>query len=152
MEAAIYLTISIAGYISLGKTLTPKVFTLRPPIRKTQAPPPNLLKPAGTNDVLMYSIQWIFVIVILLHVPINLFTARNMLFTFFEVERTDRNWNIITVVMTYLIFGIPILYPDIIGFLGIFGGIFCCSDDLIVPFLIGYTLRSKPSLPLIFNL
>lgn len=94
----------------------------------------------------MYSIQWVFLVVILLHVPINLFTARNMLFTFFEVERTDKNWNIITVAMTYFIFIIPILYPDILGFLGIFGGIFCCSDDLIVPFLIGYRLRCKPPL------
>lgn len=91
----------------------------------------------------MYIIQWFFIVVILLHVPINLFAARNMLFTFFGLERSNKNWAIVTTVMTYASFGLPIIYPDIIGLLGIFGGMFCCSNALIMPFLLGYRMRSK---------
>lgn len=46
VEAALYIIISVAGYISLGKTLTPGVFTLRAPLRKLRS---SNLKPGKTT-------------------------------------------------------------------------------------------------------
>lgn len=91
----------------------------------------------------MASIKWIFVVVTLLHVPINMFATRDQFYTFFRVKRTKRNHVILSVLITYAAFLIPVIYPNVIGVLGLFGGIFATSVCLFYPFLIAYRMREK---------
>ena len=91
----------------------------------------------------MKGLKYVFVVIILLHVPINMFAARDMMYTTFGLKRTTRNHYLISLGITYLAFIVPILYPSVLGILGLFGGVFAASVCLLYPFLIGIRLREQ---------
>ena len=91
----------------------------------------------------MKSMRWVFVVVTLLHVPINMFTTRDMVYTTFKQERTQKNHILYSVLITYVAFLVPILKPNVIEILGFFGGVFSTTVCLFFPFLIGVRMRQK---------
>ena len=103
----------------------------------------------------MKCLKYIYVVIILLHVPINMFAARDQMYTTFGLKRTSRNHYLISLGITYLSFVVPILYPSVLGALGLFGGLYAATVCLLYPFLIGIRLREqtgKGAKPLLFIL
>ena len=91
----------------------------------------------------MYVMRWVFIVVTLLHIPINLFSTREMFYTFFDIKKNTKNSNMISVILTFLTFIFPIFVPNILEFLGLFGGIFATTRGYIIPLLLGYRMRGE---------
>ena len=85
--------------------------------------------------------RWVFVVVTLLHVPINMFATRDQIYTTFKQKRTSKNHILYSCLITYFAFLLPILKPDVIVVLGFFGGVFATSICLAFPFLLGVRMR-----------
>ena len=120
-EMLLYLLISTAGYWSLGSNLTPPMFTLRRPLE-------------GSNDYIMKILQWIFVLVTLLHIPLSLFALRDQFYTFLKFKRNLRNHVFLTIFLNFIAFLIPLVYPNILGLFGIVGGLFATLVGIIIPY------------------
>jgi len=113
-----------AGYLSLGEKMQTSLYILR---RKLSD---------DDNDIAMRIAQFGFLVVVLTCIPVNIFPAREQIASFWKIKLTTRNHVIITLLLNFSCFSIPILYPDIMSIFGIFGGIFASSVGLIIPFLI----------------
>ncbi len=91
----------------------------------------------------MRAMRWVFVFVTLLHVPLPMFAARDMMYTTFKFERNRKNHIIFTISITFFAFLIPVLKPDVLSVLGFFGGVFATAICLAFPFLLGIRIREK---------
>ena len=91
----------------------------------------------------MRFMRWVFVIVTLLHVPLPLFAARDMMYTTFKFKRTKPNHVILSIGITFFAFLVPVLKPDVISVLGFFGGVFATAICLAFPFLLAIRIREK---------
>jgi amino acid permease len=91
----------------------------------------------------MNVLRWIFIAVTLLHLPINLFAVRDQFYTFLKFKRNTKNHTFITLFLTLTSFGIPIFYPNVIGLLGLIGGLCSTTICIIVPFMLAVRLNGK---------
>ena len=137
-EYLLYALIANVGYFCFGNNLVPPVLTLRNPLRKKIK-----ITLAGMNDILMQIIQYVFIVVTLLHVPANLFSFRDQIYTYFEVSRTLKNHVIISVFTTFGVFFVPTIYPNVLGILGFMGGVFVMSVGLTFPLIITMRILGK---------
>lgn len=131
LEFVFYLTIAVAGYISLGSKMVPGIYTLRRSIE-------------GSKDYVMKGCQIAFVAAAVLHIPLTLFPSREQIYIYYRMKRTSKNHFILTFVMTFLAAFVPCVYPDIVGLLGLLGGITVGSSGYILPTLL--KLRSMDKL------
>ena len=131
LELILYLVVSNVGYLCFGNNLTPPILTLRKPLRKKNI---FLNYLAGMNDTLMVVVRVIFIPVTLMHIPTNLFSLRDQIYTYNGVKRTFKNHVILSFTLTLLVFIVPTIYPSVLGIFGIFGGIFVVTIALIFPF------------------
>lgn len=106
----VFLSICIAGYLSLGKHLLPELFTLRIPRE-------------GTGDYFMRFAQFFFTIAAFFKVAILLFPSREQLYIFYKLDRGFKTHLVITATSCFIAFGVPCVYPDVTNLLGIIGGI-----------------------------
>jgi amino acid permease len=146
IECLLYLCIGVAGYLSLGKNLTPDIFFLRKALRKPyklEAELNSLI--AGMKDNLMQAIKWIFIVVTILHVPVYLFAVRDQCYTFFKFKRTTKNHLLISSFLTLTSFSIPIVYPHVIRLLGLIGGLCSTTICVIVPIILYIRIQGKPT-------
>ena len=131
------ITVSIA-YFSFGKNMIPDIFILRKALRKSM-----ILNVAGDLDLMMSIMQWVFVPILLLHVPVYLLATREIFFSFFDFKRSNFNVAGISVILTFVCFLFPVFYPDVISIIGITAGLFGFTVNIVIPFLIGFRMRSK---------
>lgn len=120
----VYSLIVVAAYISLGDTFQVPVFTERP----TLTP--------GDMDIPMKIAKGGFLLVVITCIPVNMYPAREQIMSFFKIEDRQRNRVLLTLCLITVAFTIAILYPNVLGLFGIFGGIFASAVGLIIPFLI----------------
>ena len=80
--------------------------------------------------------QWMLIPITLMHVPLNVFATREQINSYFQLDKRWRNHFALTFVISTLAFVLPLVYPDIIGLLGIFGGTLVAYVGLICPFLL----------------
>lgn len=65
----------------------------------------------------------LFTVAAIIKIPTQLFPGREQLYIYYGISRRWANHLLITCLMTYLSFLVPCVYPDIIGLLGLLGGI-----------------------------
>lgn len=121
-----------AGYLSLGEEMQTSLYILRRKIDK------------GSLDIAMKIAQFLFLIVVLTCIPVNIFPCREQIASFWKIDLTKlKNHVIITLVINFIGWSVAILYPDIMSIFGIFGGIFATTVGLIIPFLIKIRMEQK---------
>jgi hypothetical protein len=126
-----YLIIVIASYFSLGNNLQVPVFTQRAKLNP------------GDYDVCMKIAQIGFITVILTCIPVNMYPCREQIMSIFKIRETKKNHFLLTFVLTFTSFMIAIVYPDVLGLFGIFGGVFAASVGLVIPFFIKFCMLGK---------
>lgn len=131
LEFVFYLTIAVSGYISLGSKMVPGIYTLRRGIE-------------NSGDYLMKGCQIAFVAAAVLHIPLTLFPSREQIYIYYKLKRSKKNHFILTFIMTFLAVFVPCVYPDIVGLLGLLGGITVGTSGYILPTLL--KLRSLDNL------
>lgn len=129
IEFAIYMTFAFCGYLSLGKNNLPTIFTQRLSI--------------FTHDYFMEAARLAFLPLIALHVLIPFITMREMVILHLKVKRTRRTVFATSIILTAMVFMLPVVYPDVLALMGIFGGLFSGLFGCIVFFLIGYQLETS---------
>lgn len=82
--------------------------------------------------------QFLFIFAIALHIPITLFPSREQIYIYYGFKREGRTHFLITLTMTIICISIPTFYPDIIGLLGLIGGITVGTSGYILPFLLAF--------------
>lgn len=80
--------------------------------------------------------QFLFIVAVGLHIPITLFPSREQIYIFYKVKRDGPAHFWLTLVMTIICVTVPCVYPDIIGLLGLIGGITVGTSGYILPFLL----------------
>lgn len=152
IEASFYTLIAIAGYVSLGADMVPHVFTLRRKLSKKSSfgffnilfgANLNLQLAPDSKDTLMIACQFLFTIAISFHIPISLFPAREQIYIYYGLERKGKTHVTLTLVMTLVCVLVPTFYPDIIGLLGLVGGITVGTAAYVLPFLLAFRSLEK---------
>lgn len=126
-----YLIIVIASYFSLGNNLQVPVFTQRAKLNP------------GDYDVCMKIAQVGFITVILTCIPVNMYPCREQIMSIFKIRETKKNHFLLTFMLTFASFMIAIVYPDVLGLFGIFGGVFAASVGLVIPFFIKFCMLGE---------
>jgi len=80
--------------------------------------------------------QIIFVVAAVLHVPITLFPGRAQVYTFYGIGKKGISHVITTIIMVSLSALVPCIYPDIIGLLGLLGGLTIGGSGYMMPLLL----------------
>lgn len=80
--------------------------------------------------------QVLFVFAAALHIPITMFASREQFFIFYGIERKSSTYLIVTSLMTFLSVLVPCVYPDVVGLLGLLGGITVGTTGYTLPFLL----------------
>ena len=93
----------------------------------------------------MRVLRWLFIIVVVLHLPMSLFATRDQCYTLIGIKRNNKNHIILTLVLSVFSFGVPILYPDILGLISLIGGIFSFTNVAVVPLMLLIRIRGKKS-------
>lgn len=87
--------------------------------------------------------QFFFILAIGMHIPITLFPSREQIYIYYGVNRKGKSHFFITLVMTLICVLIPMVYPDIIGLLGLVGGVTVGTSGYILPFLLMFRSLEK---------
>lgn len=78
----------------------------------------------------------LFVFAAVLHIPITMFPSREQIYIFYGIEKKRSTNILITCIMTFLSVFVPCVYPDIVGLLGLLGGITVGTTGYTLPFLL----------------
>ena len=123
IEFTIYVLFGLCGYLSLGKNNVPVIFTQRISVFE--------------KDILMSIARWVFCPLIALHVLLPFITLRESIIQYNNIKRTKKNVFLLSLVLTIFVFALPVIYPDVLSLMGIFGGLFSGFFGCIVFFMIG---------------
>lgn len=123
IEWVIYSLFGLCGYLSLGENNVPSIFTQRISIYQ--------------HDFFMAVARWSFFPLIALHVLIPFITLRESIIQFWKIERTRAKVITLTLILTVFVFMIPVVYPNVLALMGIFGGLFSGFFGNVVFYLIG---------------
>jgi amino acid permease len=129
IEFLLYSIFGLCGYISVGQNNVPTIFTQR--------------KSVFGNDTFMAIARLMFFPLICLHVLLPFITLRESILQFFKVEKTQKNITILTACLSVLVFMLPVVYPDVLSLMGIFGGLFSGFIGCVTLFLIGIKLAKS---------
>lgn len=80
--------------------------------------------------------QFLFIMAVGLHIPITLFPSREQIYIFYKLKRDGQQHFWLTLIMTIICVTVPCVYPDIIGLLGLIGGITVGTSGYILPFFL----------------
>jgi len=130
MICGIFFVMCITAYISLGKNLLPKLFTLRRKITE------------DSKDYMMLVAQVLFTIACFFKISIVLYPAREQIYIYYKVKRTTAVHLSITIFMSILVFAVPCVYPDVTNLLGLLGGITIGTSGYSIP-LVAYLASLK---------
>lgn len=117
-------TFACIGYLSLGDKMLPNLFTLRRPLHP------------GDNDYLMKTAQIALNLATLLKISIVLYPCREQILIFYRLNRTLAIHVGLTVLIVIVAFAVPALYPDIIGTLGLVGGVTMGTTGYTIPLML----------------
>ena len=132
VEFIIYVMFGLSGYLSLGKENIPVIFTQRISIIK--------------SDILMSIARWAFFPLIALHILIPFITLRESIIQYNNLRRTKTTVFFLSLLLSVLVFSLPVVYPDVLSLIGIFGGLFSGFFCCVVFFIIGFrSTKSKLS-------
>lgn len=123
IEWVIYSLFGLCGYLSLGANNVPSIFTQRISIYQ--------------HDLFMAVARWSFFPLIALHVLIPFITLRESIIQFFKIQRTQSKVIMLTLGLATFVFMIPVVYPNVLALMGIFGGLFSGFFGNVVFYLIG---------------
>ena len=94
--------------------------------------------------------QFLFIVAIGLHIPITLFPSREQIYIFYGLKKEGWTHFTLTFVMTVICVTVPCVYPDIIGLLGLIGGITVGTSGYILPFFLKVVSLKKWTLSKVF--
>jgi len=87
----------------------------------------------------------LFLFIDFVNIALNLMPCRNQAMAFFKIdEKKTLNHFLVTDALLWSAAIISFLYPDILGLLGISGGIFCTFIGWVIPLLIIIRLKGRP--------
>ena len=78
----------------------------------------------------------LFVFAAVLHIPITMFPSREQIYIYYGIEKKRSTNILLTSIMTFLSVFVPCVYPDIVGLLGLLGGITVGTTGYTLPFLL----------------
>ena len=87
--------------------------------------------------------SFLFTFGALLKVPILLFPAREQIYIFYKLSRSTLVHSTITVILSFVSFGVPCVYPDVTNLLGLLGGITIGTCGFSVPLLLKISSNSR---------
>lgn len=133
IEFFIYSIFGLCGYLSMGKYNVPTIFTQRHAI--------------SGSDVLMIIARWAFLPLIALHVLLPFISLRESIFQFLKIERSNTKVALVTLFLGLAAFMLPVVYPNVLALMGIFGGLFsgffCCVSLLIMGIKMSESMLDK---------
>ena len=69
----------------------------------------------------------------LVQVAFSLFPAREQIYLFYGIDRKTSNHLLITIILIFLSFIVPVFFPDIMSLLGLIGGLMLGSAGYSIP-------------------
>lgn len=91
----------------------------------------------------MKTCQILFVFAAILHIPITMFPGREQIYIYYNLKRTNKTHFIMTAIITLITVIVPCVYPDIIGLLGLLGGITVGNTGYTIPYMLKLRSLSK---------
>ena len=85
---------------------------------------------------MMKACQILFVFAAVLHIPITMYPSREQIYIYYGLERKKSTHLTLTLIMTLLSVAVPCVYPDIVGLLGLIGGITVGTSGYTIPYLL----------------
>jgi hypothetical protein len=84
----------------------------------------------------MTSCQIMFLLACVLRVPIAMFPSKEQIYNYYRLERNNKTNFKLTCAMTFIAVLIPLVYPDIVGLLGLLGGLTVGTTGYTIPYLL----------------
>lgn len=130
---SVFLMMSITAYLSLGRDLLPKLYTLRRRITD------------NSSDYLMLAAQLLFTVAAFFKISLVLYPAREQMYIYYKLSRAWPVHLTITVAMSLIVFAVPCVYPDVTNLLGLLGGVTIGTAGYSIPLTLKlFSMRGTP--------
>ena len=70
------------------------------------------------------------------HVPISMFPARQQIYSFYGIGKSNLSHLLVTTILVFIACFVPCVYPDISGLLGLLGGLTIGVSGYVMPFFL----------------